>query len=172
MSEPTFGEIELDAAPAEPARPFRERLGAGDEEVQVISFRLGAELYACDILLVQEIVTKRRIHRLPDMPPRLLGMLRLRGELVPVIDLAPLFEQALDPERHPAVLVVDAEAGLIGVAADQVHEVAAVPAADVRPAPLSGRDRDAFVAGVARVDGRLVTLIDLAEILRDQTTRA
>ena len=99
-------------------------------------------------------------------------VLRLRGELVPVIDLAPLFEQALDAERHPAVLVVDAEAGLIGVAADQVHEVAVVPPADVRPAPLSGRDRDAFVAGVARVDGRLVTLIDLAEILRDQTTRA
>lgn len=154
---------------ADAFRPFRERVA--EDEAQVIAFHLGGELHACDIQLVEEVVTKRRIHRLPDMPPRLLGMLRLRGELVPVLDVAPLLDLALGT-GHPTILVVGLGESRLGVAVDAAQDVVALTPADYRPAPHTGGERDEYVVGVARVDGRLVSLIDLAEMLREVTTAA
>lgn len=146
-------------------RPFRERVA--EDEAQVIAFRIGGELHACDIQLVEEVVTKRRVHPLPDMPPRLLGMLRLRGELVPVLDVAPLLELRLQADT-PAILVVAVGDARLGVAVDATHDVVSLRPADYRPAPHGGGDRDRYVAGVARVNGALVNLVDLAEMLREQ----
>jgi purine-binding chemotaxis protein CheW len=150
-------------------RPFRERVA--EDEAQVIAFRIGGELHACDIQLVEEVVTKRRVHPLPDMPPRLLGILRLRGELVPVLDVAPLLELALTAET-PAILVVAVGDARLGVAVDATHDVVSLSPADYRPAPHGGGERDQFVAGVARIGGELVNLVDLAEMLREQTQGA
>lgn len=146
-------------------RPFRERVA--EDEAQVIAFRIGGEVHACDIQLVEEVVTRRRVHPLPDMPPRLLGMLRLRGDLVPVLDVAPLLELELQAEV-PAILVVAVGDSRLGVAVDATHEVVSLSPADYRPAPHGGADRDRYVAGVARVNGALVNLVDLAEMLREQ----
>ena len=144
---------------------FRAR-AALDEGVQVIAFRMGGELHACDILLVQEVVTKTAVHPLPDMPEHLLGVVRLRGELVPVVDVAPLLELALERARTPAILITEVAGARVGVAAEAVHEVMTVPAGSIRPAPGAG----GYVAGVARIGAQLVNLIDLAELLRDQAT--
>jgi chemotaxis signal transduction protein len=146
-------------------RPFRERVA--EDEAQVIAFRIGGELHACDVQLVEEVVTKRRVHPLPDMPPRLLGVLRLRGELVPVVDVAPLLDLRLEAEQ-PAILVTVMGDVRVGVAVDAAHEVVTLSPAEYRPAPLSGGERDQFVAGLARIDGKLVNLLDLGEMLRDQ----
>ena len=150
---------------AEGYRPFRERVA--EDEAQVIAFHLGGELHACDIQLVEEVVTKGRVHPLPDMPPRLLGMLRLRGELVPVVDIAPLLELEL-AAGTPAILVVDVDGARLGVAVDATHDVVSLAPADYRPAPHGGSERDRYVAGVARINGALVNLVDLAEMLREQ----
>ena len=148
-------------------RPFRERVA--EDQAQVIAFRLGSEMHACDIHLVEEVVTKRPVHPLPDMPPRLLGVLRLRGELVPVLDVAGLLDLSLESAR-PAVMICHLGETRVGVAADAVHEVVGLHPEAYRPAPLTGSDRDQFVVGVARVGGQLLNLIDLAELLREQTT--
>jgi len=149
----------------EPLRPFREQVA--EDVAQVIAFRIGGELHACDVRLVEEVVTKRRVHRLPDMPARLLGVLRLRGDLVPVVDVAPLLDLALTAEQ-PAVVIAAVGDVRVGVAVDAAHEVVTLSPADYRPAPLTGGDRDQFVVGVARIDGTLVNLLDLAEMIREQ----
>ncbi|MBW3570765.1 MAG: chemotaxis protein CheW [Gemmatimonadetes bacterium] len=157
-------------APAAPlALDFRALLARG-EGAQAVAFRLGGELHGCDIRLVEEVVTRRTIQPLPDMPPHLLGVLMLRGEMVPVMDVAPALGLAREAARAPAVLVVAMGDGRVGVAVDAVHEVMDVPPECVRPAPHTGGDRDAYVVCVARMDDRLVTLIDLAEILGERTT--
>lgn len=156
-------------APAAPSElDFRSLIARG-EGAQAVAFRLGGELHGCDIRLVEEVVTKRPIQPLPDMPPHLLGVLMLRGEMVPVMDIAPALGLALEGGRTPSILVATHGEGRVGVAVDAVHEVLDVPAECVRPAPHSGGDRDAFVVCVARIDDRLVTLIDLAEILGERT---
>jgi len=148
---------------------FRALLARG-EGAQAVAFRLGGELHACDIRLVEEVVTKRQIHPLPDVPPHLLGVLLLRGEMVPVMDVAPALGLSLAEGKSPAILVCGIGEARIGVAAEAVHEVLEVPADSRRPAPHTGGDRDAYVVGVARLESGLVTLIDLAEILRERTT--
>ena len=145
-------------------RPFRERVA--EDEAQVIAVRIGGEVHACDIQMVEEVVTKRRIHPLPDMPPRLLGMLRLRGELVPVVDVAPLLDLSLRAAT-PAILVVGVGEARLGVAVDAAEDVVALTPSDYRPAPHTGGERDHYVVGVARLGSRLVNLIDLAELLRE-----
>lgn len=158
------------SAPSTPSgADFRALLGR-DEGVQVVAFRLGGELHGCDIRLVEEVVTKRTIHPLPDVPARLLGVLMLRGEMVPVMDVAPVLGLELQRERAPSILVLTRGEGRVGVAVDGVHEVLEVPADSIRPAPHTGGDRDAFVVGVARMPAGLVTLIDLAEILSERST--
>jgi chemotaxis signal transduction protein len=141
---------------------FRDRVASG-EPLHVIAFELGGQMHACDVLLVEEVVTAQRIHPLPDMPPRLLGMLRLRGELVPVVDVAPVLALART-SAAPTVLVLDDGERRVGVAADYVHDVLTLPAGTLRPAPGA----DAYIAAVARLDGVLYTVVDLAEILREQ----
>jgi purine-binding chemotaxis protein CheW len=148
---------------------FRAR-AAADEGVQVVAFQIGGELQACDILLVQEVVTRLAVHPLPDMPPHLLGVVRLRGELVPVVDVAPRLGLVLERGRAPSILISELEGARVGVAAEVVHEVMAVPAGSFRPAPVTGADRGGYLVGVARVGTQLVNLIDLPELLRDQAT--
>jgi purine-binding chemotaxis protein CheW len=157
-------------APSAPSGlDFRTLVDRG-QGAQAVVFRLGGELHGCDIRLVEEVVTKRTIQPLPDMPPHLLGVLMLRGEMVPVMDVAPALSMALDTAKTPSILVVTMGEGRVGVAVDAVHEVLDVPAECVRPAPHTGGDRDAYVVCVARVADGLVTLIDLAEILSERTT--
>jgi purine-binding chemotaxis protein CheW len=152
-----------------PALDFGALL-AREEGAQAVAFYLGGELHGCDIRLVEEVVTRRTIHPLPDVPAHVLGVLMLRGEMVPVMDVSPALGLALSLERPPAILVVGMGGGRVGVAVEGVHEVLEVPAEVVRPAPHTGGDRDAYVVGVARMGAGLVTLIDLAEILRERTT--
>jgi purine-binding chemotaxis protein CheW len=160
---------DADASPVDAALDFRALLDRG-EGAQAVAFRLGGELHGCDIRLVEEVVTKRQVHPLPDVPAHVLGMLLLRGEMVPVVDVADALGLALRPGTTPAILVVGLGEARIGVAAESVHEVLEVPADSIRPAPHTGGDRDAYVVGVARLESGLVNLIDLAEILRERTT--
>ena len=149
---------------------FRALLARG-EGARVVAFRLGGELHGCDIRLVEEVVTRQRVHPLPDTPPSLLGMLLLRGDLLPVLDIAPALGLGLGGGQTPPLLVVGLEAARVAVAVDGVHEVLELEAEVLRPAPHSGGERDQYVVGVARVPDGLVTLIDLAEILRERTTQ-
>lgn len=147
---------------------FRDLLALG-EGAQVVAFRLGGELHGCDIRLVDEVVTRQRIHPLPDVPAHLLGVMLLRGEMLPVVDVSAAVGLPLTAGQPP-VLVAGVGDARIGVAVDEVFEVLDVPAESLRPAPFTGGDRDAYVLAVARVPAGLVTLIDLAEILRERTT--
>lgn len=147
---------------------FRALLDRG-EGARAVAFRLGGELHGCDIRLVEEVVTRRAVHPLPDVPAHLLGVLLLRGEMVPVLDVAPALGLTLRAGT-PSILVIGMGDARLGVAAEAVHEVLDVPADALRPAPHTGGDRDAYVLGVARLEIGLVNLIDLAEILRERTT--
>lgn len=149
--------------------PEPEPAAEAEEVRRVVVFRVGRELHACDVLLVEEVVSRTRVHPLPDVPPGVLGVIRLRGALVPVLDVAPLLDLRLEAGPTPAVLVVETPEGRVGIAVDQVRDVASIPASAVQPAPTRAGESDEHVLGVARVGDALVTLLDLAGILRNIT---
>jgi purine-binding chemotaxis protein CheW len=154
---------------AAPGEGFRTRVERG-EAVSVVGFHLGGELHGCDVRLVEEVVSRARVHPLPDLPPEVPGVFLLRGELVPLLDVAPALGMERRAGEETAVLVVGAGETRVGIAADRLDEVMEVPADALRPPPLTGGDRDQYVVAVARLGTGLLNLIDLAELLRERTT--
>ncbi len=140
-----------------------------ERDLELLVFLVAGERIGVELATVEEVVTPEGLHPLPDLPAELLGMLRLRGELIPVIDLAP----ALDlPARGTAAEVVLLRCGgrRVGVAAEALAGVASYPAAALRPSPWEGSTEQ--VLGVAGSGASLVTVIDPQRILARPRTRA
>lgn len=142
-----------------------------DAEHQYLSFRLGAETFALGILSVREIIEYGGVTDVPMMPPCVRGVINLRGAVVPVIDLSARFGRAgTQVARRTCIVIVeigadDGTTQTIGVMVDAVNEVLEIAAADVEPAPAFGaRIRTDFIAGMGRVDGRFVVLLDVARV--------
>lgn len=155
------------SAPAVAVSAWRQRIEAR-EEVRAVAFQLGAERFACDVELIEEVVFRPVPRALPDVPPEVLGVLHLRGELLPVLDLGALLGM---PPRGNAVRVVLVASGValprLGLAADDVEDVVLIEPATLRPTP-SGAARTTGVVAVAQRSDGLLALLDLAEILRER----
>lgn len=133
---------------------------------QVLTFRLGEETYGIDILRVKEIRGWSPVTRLPQSPPHVLGVLNLRGAVVPIIDLRRQFELAtaeFSPTTVTIVLSLQSERGLqeCGIVVDAVADVVDLAADAVRPAPELGREpRSRYVLGLATAGDRMLIILD------------
>jgi purine-binding chemotaxis protein CheW len=138
---------------------------------QLLTFFIAGEEYAFDILEVREIVACGHLTPVPSMPPAVRGVMNLRGNVVPVVDLAALFGLAATPLRpRTCVVIVAAHLGgertRLGVLGDAVGEVFD-PAADEieRPPEFGTRARPETLRGIARRDGRFVLILALDALL-------
>jgi len=129
---------------------------------QVLTFVLGAETYGFDILRVQEIRGWSAVTKLPQSPAHVLGVLNLRGSIVPIVDLRMRF--GLERAEYTSVTViivvsVVSESGRrdFGVVVDGVSDVVDVNEADVRPPPeLGARTTTDFIRGLVPVAERVL----------------
>lgn len=137
---------------------------------QYLVFTLAREIFAIDILQIREIIEFGSLTEVPMMPPTVRGVINLRGAVVPVIDLSARFGRpATTVGRRTCIVIVeitqDDETQTLGVLVDGVNEVMDIPATDIEPAPAFGaRIRTDFIAGMGRVDGRFVILLDVARV--------
>jgi purine-binding chemotaxis protein CheW len=138
---------------------------------QVLTFRLGDTEYGLGILCVQEIRGWSPVTRIPDAPPQILGVLNLRGAVVPIIDLRLRFGQKNPTVTSLTVIIVlsigsGAQRRDCGLVVDGVSDVIDLPAEAVRPAPqLRGSPADSCVDGVATVDDRMLVLFNLDSLV-------
>ena len=143
----------------------------GGESYQVLTFVLGSETYGVDILRVQEIRGWSAVTKIPNSPPHVLGVLNLRGSIVPVVDLRKRF--SLEQAEYTAVTViivlsVRGEAGRrdFGVVVDGVSDVVDVQSNAVRPTPdLGCRAATDHIRGLVPVNERMVVLLDLDRLI-------
>jgi purine-binding chemotaxis protein CheW len=137
---------------------------------QLISFMVGAEEYGLEILRVKEVIRVREITRLPRSPSFVKGIINLRGDVIPIIDLRDKFGlSAQEQTAMTRVIVVDVEGKLIGMVVDSASQVVRVPAAQIDPPPpvvggLSAR----YVKGVGKLDDRLIILLNIDLILSSE----
>lgn len=116
----------------------RER-GPGDPLVQLCTFRIGGEDYAVDIMRVREIIRPLPITPVPRAPAFVEGVVRLRGEVVPVLDVRKRLGVEARPDTpRTRFLVVHVAARRIALVVDQVTEVLRLPRSEIRPAPSLG----------------------------------
>ena len=134
---------------------------------QVLTFVLGNETYGVDILRVQEIRGFSAVTKIPHAPSHVLGVLNLRGSIVPIVDLRMRF--SLDRAEYNAVTViivlsVQSATGRrdFGVVVDGVSDVVDVKKAEVRPAPeLGSASATEYILGLVPVAERMVVLLDI-----------
>lgn len=138
---------------------------------QVLTFVLGNETYGFDILRVQEIRGWSAVTKIPQSPPHVLGVLNLRGSIVPIVDL----RMRLNLERAEytaitVIIVLSVVSGAgrrdFGVVVDGVSDVVDMNDADVRPAPdLGSRATNTYIRGLVPVADRMVVLLDIDQLI-------
>ena len=143
----------------------------GGETHQYLSFFLGGEEYATDILTVQEIKGWDTVTRVPYSPDYILGVINLRGSIVPVIDLRVRFslEKALfDAATVVIVVHVAGTRGerIVGIVVDAVSDVYTVPSENIQPPPdVMGSVDHMFVVGLANLDNKLLIILDIERLV-------
>jgi purine-binding chemotaxis protein CheW len=141
---------------------------------QVLTFVLGSETYGVDILRVREIRGWSSVTKIPHAPPHVLGVLNLRGSIVPIVDMRMQFN--LERAEYTAVTViivlsVQSRAGRrdFGVVVDGVSDVVTVDEAQVKPAPdLGSRAATELIRGLMPIADRMVVLLDIDRLIGGQ----
>lgn len=135
--------------------------------VQWLTFFLGKEEYALELSAVLELIRPRHLTDLPQVPEYLLGIVSLRGVIVPVVDLGRRLnlEQCRDASQQ-RVIVCSFEDQRIGLLVDRVAQVVRMNRDHVEAPPLipDAPDRD-FVAGIGRIKDRMLILLDQGKVM-------
>jgi purine-binding chemotaxis protein CheW len=153
-----------------PAQPgaAQDVAGAG---AQYLTFVCGGEEYGVEILRVQEIKGWESVTRVPYAPVYVLGVMNLRGMIVPVIDLRTRLNlERRDFDASTVVIVVRVQSSrgekTVGIVVDAVSEVYSVPADSIKPVPeLGGITDGSCVRGIATVEGKMVMLLDINSLV-------
>ena len=136
---------------------------------QYLSFRLDGENYGIDIMKVQEIRSYEQPTRMPHTAGFVLGVVNLRGVVVPILDLRVRFHcasAAFTPST--VVIVIDMGSRVVGVVVDAVSDVVTLEPGMVRPAPGMAGSLDASsIRGLAQVGERMLILLDIDALLSD-----
>ena len=137
------------------------------EMLQLVTFNLGSEEFALDILLVQEINRRVEITKVPKTPEFVEGVINLRGKIVPVLDLRKRFGLVgHEFTAQSRIIVVNIDNRVLGLLVDSVSEVLQIPAHTIEPPPplVAGIDA-AYIKGIGKFEDRLLTLLYLGTIL-------
>ena len=146
---------------ADPA-PTREK-----NTSQFVGFQLEEQAYAFRIEQIQEIVIPDQVTRTPQVPDYCEGVSNLRGSIIPIINLRRLF--GLEPQpasNETRTIVVNVGDRTMGCTVDLVSQVIRIPEDCIQPAPETvTADGADYIVGFARLEGRLVVLLDIDRLL-------
>lgn len=148
-----------------------ESLGSLPMGGNYLTFALGDEVFGIGILTVKEIIGVMPITPMPRTPDWGLGVINLRGTIIPVVDLRLKFGMESRPfDERTCIVVVEVHSGgellSIGLVVDSVNEVANVKEDAVEPAPGFGTDMDTnYILGMAKTGDQVRILLDIDQVL-------
>ena len=138
--------------------------------VQVLSFRLGDQLYGLDVSVVYEVSRMVTITELPDSPPEVLGVVNYRGHIIPVIDLRIRFGlPAPEGNLHLPIIIAWNARHALGLVVDEVREVMSLEPKTLMSPDDFGQAAH-YIAAVARLDDGLLLVINPADLVIDEVT--
>ncbi|MCA0400626.1 MAG: chemotaxis protein CheW [Proteobacteria bacterium] len=139
---------------------------------QFISFRVGEEEFAIDIMAVREIKGWSETTTLPNQPEYLLGILNLRGTIVPIVDLRCRFGMGLTTaSRSHVVIIAAVQERIVGLLVDAVSDILTVAASTIRPIPdVERQDGGQFLSGIIAVEDQMVILLSLVALFDKAVT--
>jgi len=138
---------------------------------QYLTFHLAGEEYAVGILQIREIITYGTLTKVPHTPASIRGVINLRGNVVPVVDLGRKFGLTASPVTdRTCIVIVEANINenrtVMGVIADSVSQVISMSENDILPAPAFGtRVRIDFLRGMGKSGDKFVLVLDIDKVL-------
>jgi len=144
---------------------------AGGETCQFISFTIGSEEYAVDIISVREIKGWTEVTCLPNQPEYMRGVLNLRGIIVPIFDMRCRFGMGTtDATPIHVVIIVSVGERIVGLLVDAVSDILTVGSEEIRPVPEMDRNHDnRFLSGLVTVEDNMVAILALANLFDART---
>jgi len=137
--------------------------------LQIVTFQVGTETFALDILKVHEIIRFRQLTRVPNLPSYVEGVLNLRGKVIPVVGLRQRIGlERKEPNSTTKIIVASVKDDVLGFMVDSVSEVLRIGADTVEPAPRLGEGGQRYVSGVGKVNDHLLLLLDLDKLLTEE----
>lgn len=136
-------------------------------DIEVLSFRLGSEEYGISILTVQEIRGYEAVTRIASAPAYLKGVINLRGQIVPIVDMRLRFNLgSAHYDGFTVVIILNIAQHVIGMVVDSVSDVITLTREQVRPAPGLGGSIDAeCLHGLGTVGERMLILLDIERLM-------
>jgi purine-binding chemotaxis protein CheW len=137
--------------------------------IKVIAFTLGNEEYGLNIDLVQSIEWLNHITRVPNVPNYVKGLINLRGNVIPIIDLqCKLDLGAVQYSENSRVIIVKFEESELGLIVEKTSNVINLESEAIEAAASSGFNTDYF-EGIAKYEGRLIILLKIDELIKTET---
>jgi purine-binding chemotaxis protein CheW len=136
-------------------------------EMQLVVFDLATEYYGVDIGDVREIIRMQTVTRVPGAPPFVEGIINLRGQVIPVVDLRKRLELDVSEQTADSRIVwVTINNQDVGVIVDAVTEVLRIPVSSIEPpsSMVSSVESD-YLRGIAKLEDRLIILLDMGKVL-------
>ncbi|MDF2178241.1 chemotaxis protein CheW [Aliiglaciecola sp. CAU 1673] len=148
--------------------------GAALQSIQILSFVLDGDWFGVEIGGIQEVLEYRTVTKVPRTPAFMLGVINLRGKVIPVVDLRRHFEMKTpEPTVDSCIIIIhveiDGESTALGILADRVKEVLEIDMSNISPPPKIGsRVNSNFIYGMARHDDNFIILLRLARVFSSE----
>ncbi len=143
------------------------------EATQYIKIAVGEEFYGVDISVIENIVRMQRITRVPNVAAYIKGVINLRGEIVPIMNLRlKIGLEEIEYTKDTRIIIIKTENyGKIGLIVDAVKEVVALEEDQLEKLPYDNTEENHFVSAVGKVDNTLISVLDLGVVLYDKQSK-
>jgi purine-binding chemotaxis protein CheW len=144
-----------------------------EELNQYLTFKLDNEIYGISIQKVREVLDWTRVTKVPQTPDYMIGVLNLRGNVVPIIDMKMKFGlNAVEKTINTCIIIVEVllnnDISVIGILADSVKEVIEISDNQIEPAPKLGvKINIDFIKGIGKHDGDFIIILDIDKIFQE-----
>lgn len=134
-----------------------------------LTFWTDKQLFGVPIADVVQIIGKQEITPVPDSPHYAKGVINLRGDIIPVIDVRLRFgKEEVEYDEHTCIIVTKIDESHIGFIVDSVDEVTTISDNNISPPPKMSKDRtNAYLTGIGKVENKVVMLLDTSKILNE-----
>ena len=134
-----------------------------------LTFYVDKEMYGIEIQYVKEIIGLQTITQIPELPEYMMGIINLRGKIIPVMDIRLRFRK--NPREYndrTCVIVVDIDNMSIGLIIDSVSEVITIPESNIEKPPAIGRGvQNRYIKGIGKVDSSVKLLLDCHKLFTE-----
>lgn len=144
-----------------------QELNSHDDAREFLSFVLGEEHYALDIMSVKEIRGYESVTKIANAPPFIKGVINLRGDIVPIVDLRIKFDVGKATyDEFTIVIMLNVANRIVGIVVDGVSDVIRLTGDDIKPAPEFGVAFDSqYLLGLAPIEDQMVILVNIESLI-------